>query len=235
MGLSPDMPIIVAELDDSNLMKEPFDGHVGALMERAKEQRVDLLATRAGLENAKDTLRKLERSQLGTITARTSASMGGDDFGFGNNARSQSIGVSVSIPLFTGFNDTYTRHAARKSLEATQERLIRSELTVENDVFKAWQNYQTAKQQWEVTWDQLATATQLRDVALGRYKEGIGSILDVLNAQLQYSNALQGQLTTRFNLLTTRVDLVRAVGVLNLDNMTPENASNASTTTQSTQ
>jgi outer membrane protein TolC len=89
-------------------------------------------------------------------------------------------------------------------------------------VWNSWHNYETAKISWKTNEDQIAAAIQLKDVALGRYKEGLGSILDILNAQLQYSNALQGQLQTRFNLLTSRVDLVRSVGVLDLESINPE-------------
>lgn len=222
MGLSADTPIHVAELDNSRLGQDPFDGQLRELMDKAKEKRVDLQASRASLKSAEASLRSLKRSQMATISAGVSSTLDNDAFFTGDNTRSNSIGVSVSIPIFNGFSDTYARHAARVNMNAQREQLFRSELDVENDVFTAWQNYETAKQQWDVTADQMAAATELRDVALGRYKEGIGSILDVLNAQLQYSNALQSELQTRFSLLTSRVDLVRAVGVLNLDNMVPE-------------
>jgi outer membrane protein TolC len=56
-------------------------------------------------------------------------------------------------------------------------------------------------------------------VALGRYKEGLGTILDVLNAESQYTGALQSQLQSRYNLLATRVDLIRAVGIIDLETL----------------
>ena len=114
---------------------------------------------------------------------------------------------------------TYNERAAEKELQAQKEALTRRELSVEQDVWNAWHNYETAKQQWVTSEDQMVSAVQLKDVALGRYKEGLGSILDVLNAQLQYSTALQIQLESRYNLFATRVDLIRAVGVLTLNTL----------------
>lgn len=219
MGFSPDAPVAVVEVDDSNLMDPPFEEEVRTLMEQAKLQRNDLRASRIGLESARAGLTALERSQLATVSAGVNMGLDDVDVFNASTGRTQSIGVSVSIPIFTGFSHTYTKRATIKNIEAQEERLTRSELGVEQDVWNAWQNYQTARQSWEVSWDQMATATQLRDVALGRYKEGLGTILDVLSAQAQYSSALQSQLTTRFALLTARVDLVRAVGVLNLDSV----------------
>jgi outer membrane protein TolC len=176
------------------------------------------------LKSSEISLKALKRANMATISATTNMGLSNESIHLfnRNGTRSQSVGVSVSIPIFTGFNLTYSEHAAEKSLEAQRNSLINTERNVEKDVWNSWHNYETAKTSWITTQDQIATATQLKEVALGRYREGLGSILDVLNAQLQYSNALQSQLQTRYNLLTTRVDLVRSVGVLDLESMNPE-------------
>ncbi len=95
---------------------------------------------------------------------------------------------------------------------------------MEQDVWNSWHNYQTAKRSWQTSLELMENATHLKDVALGRYREGLGTILDVLNAQTQYNAALQSTLQSRYNLLTSRVDLVRAVGVLNLETMQPDSS-----------
>ncbi len=227
MGLPPDAPVAVAEMEDVNLKVDPFGGEVKALMDKAKEKRKDLLASRAQLKGAETSLESLKRSHLATVTAGVNA--GYDDLNVASSGtgRSQSIGINVSIPIFSGFSNQYSERAAEKQLSAQKEQLVQTELSVEQDVWRAWQNYQTAKLSWDTSQDQLASATQLKNVAIGRYKEGLGTILDVLSAQNAYSSALQSQLTTRYNLLTTRVDLVRAVGVLDLNTMQPEATADA--------
>jgi len=224
MGLSPDTPIEVSDLGDDVLARDPFGGEVKTLMERAKEKRQDLMATRESLKSSETSLKALKRSNMASISATTSMGIGNDHVNVFNHngSRTQAIGFSVSIPIFTGFSQTYAEKSAELSLEAQRRSLTQTERNVEKDVWNAWHNYETAKLSWQTAQDQIATATQLKDVALGRYKEGLGTILDVLNAQLQYSNALQSQLSNRFSLLTSRVDLVRAVGELNLETMQPE-------------
>ncbi|MFW0777243.1 MAG: TolC family protein [Rickettsiales bacterium] len=227
MGLGADSNISVAEIDDSNLLTDPFGGEVKELIELAKAKRVDLAASRASLEGARTSLKALKRSNLATVSA--SVNSGFDDLKVFNSAttRSQSIGISVSVPIFTGFTQTYNTRIAENNIKAQEENLESAELGVERDVWNAWHNYNTAKRSWETSWDQLASATQLRDVALGRYKEGIGTILDVLSAQSSYRSALQSHLSTRLSLLTSRVDLIRAVGALNLDTIEEETASSS--------
>jgi len=224
MGFSPDMPVQVADIDDKTLAKDPFGGRVQGLMEEAKEKRHDLLASRDSLKSSEASYEALKRSDLATITATTNMGVTNDSAHIFNpsGTRTQGIGVNVSIPIFTGFSQTYNEHAAEKSLEAQRESLITTERNVEASVWNSWHNYETAKISWKTSQDQIASAIQLKDVALGQYKEGLNSILDVLNAQLQYSTALQSQLQTRYNLLTTRVSLVQSVGVLDLESMNPE-------------
>ncbi len=145
-----------------------------------------------------------------------------------NATRDQALGFSVSVPIFAGFSQTYSERAAEKALEAQRESVKGTELSVEEDVWNSWHNYQTAKRSWRTSREQLDNAGHLKDVALARYKEGLGTILDVLNAQAQYSSALQSTLQSRYSLLTSRVDLVRSVGVLDLDTMQPDKTSNVS-------
>jgi len=232
MGMSADSPIQVAELDNRLLEHDPFKGTVQSWMQLAQQKRNDLLASQAQIEGSKISLQALERSDLATVSISTNLNQSNDTinvFRGGNATRTQAIGLSVSIPIFTGFSQTYNESAAHEQLEAQEDTLANTELAVEQDVWNSWHNYETAKKSWETSQNLMASATQFKGVALGRYKEGIGSILDVLNAESQYSSALQSNLQSRYNLLSARVDLVRAVGVLNLNSMHPDWAANPAT------
>ena len=118
-------------------------------------------------------MRQLKRSDLATVTVTTNLGVtDGESHIFNSNStRSQGIGINVSIPLFTGFNQTYTEHAAEKSLEAQRESLVTTERNVEASVWNSWHNYETAKISWKTSQDQMASAIQLKDVALGQYKD----------------------------------------------------------------
>ncbi len=221
MGFAPLTKIHVNELEDANLTQAPFNSALAALIEKAKLQRTDLKTKKLALENAEDNLKITKRRALPTIAA--SANSGFNDWDVRNNdtVRTDSIGVSVSIPIFTGFGKIFSERAERKQLEVQKLQLTQSERDVEQDVLRAWQNYNTSKRSFDISQSSLASARQLKDVALGRYKEGLGSILDLLSAQNSYRSALQSHLSARYNLLTTRVDLVRAVGELDLTTVEP--------------
>jgi len=65
------------------------------------------------------------------------------------------------------------------------------------------------------TADLLSSAEQSERVALGRYKAGVGSILDVLNAQSALASARQQRIQSTFNWNINRATLAQTMG--NLD------------------
>lgn len=220
LGLGPDAALTAAELNDTELVeRESFD--VSHLMEIAKEQRADLASRQAQLEGSRASLAATRKATLPSVSVSAGESFSDVDVFNNDTSRSQSIGLSVSIPIFTGFSQTYSVRAAERQLEAQEYQLERAKLDVTQDVWRAYQNYETAQNTWETSFDLLASATSLRDVALGRYKAGIGTMIDVLNAQSQFASALQQQIVSRYNLLTSRADLIRATGVLRLDTARP--------------
>lgn len=222
IGLSPEVEFEVVDTKDIALAVDPFAGKVKELMALAKQKRSDLEEKRASLEAARISERAAKEKNKATL--RASAGMNFNDLDVANNAtvRSQSIGITLSIPIFNGFVDRYNERVTRRGIESQEASLKQAELEVEQDVYVAWQNYGTAKTSWQINQERLKTAQQARDIVLARYKEGLGNILDVLSAQQAYQSALQTHLAARYALLAARLELVRSVGVLNLNTINPE-------------
>jgi outer membrane protein TolC len=87
-------------------------------------------------------------------------------------------------------------------------------LQVALDVWTAYQNLTTATQSLRSSADLLSSAEQSGRVALGRYKAGVGSILDVLNAQSALASARQQRIQSTFNWNVSRATLAQAMGSL---------------------
>lgn len=222
LGLPPQRDVKVAEIDDSLLLNEHITHQVEPLMERAKQLRPDLAAQAASLAASRATLHAARRADYPSLSLSAGQSFSDVDVFNRDTSRSGTIGLSVSIPIFTGFARPYTIRSAETSLEAAEITYEKTQLSIMQDVFRSYTNYETAQQTWITSWDLTASATELRDITLGRYKQGLGSMLDVLNAQSQYASALQQQTNSRYNLLTTRADLMRAAGLLTLDTVRPD-------------
>ena len=99
------------------------------------------------------------------------------------------VGADVEIPLFNGFLYTAKAREATLRAQATQERLADMRNLISRDVRTSWLNANTAYQRLAVTQQLLQQAQLALDLAQSRYKLGLGSIVELSQAQLQQTQA----------------------------------------------
>jgi outer membrane protein len=99
------------------------------------------------------------------------------------------VGVNVGIPVFNGF--LYSARAREASLraQATQERLRDLRNRISRDVRTSWLNANTAYERLAVTRQLLEQANLALNLARARYNLGLGSIVELSQAQLQQTQA----------------------------------------------
>jgi TolC family type I secretion outer membrane protein len=190
---------------------EGFEADVAALIDEARRRRPDLAAAEAQTAAAQATVEATRAAHLPTISL-TAAPTWQNNAGIDTNT--SSIGVSINIPLFSGFGQTYKVRTAEAQAEQRQAQRDRLRLQVALDVWKAYQSLLTATQSLRSTADLLAAAEQSERVALGRYRAGIGSILDLLAAQSALASARQQRVQSAYDWNVARAALAQSVGAL---------------------
>ena len=210
LGVDANQNIVLAAANTA-AVPASFDRDVAALIEEARLRRPDLHAAAAQVKAAQANVDAVRASgkpsvSLTASTNQTSAA--------GITTSGASFGVNLSVPLFAGFAPTYRIRAAEAQVEAQTAQLERLRLQVALDVWTAYQNLITATQSLRTTADLLNSAQQSERVALGRYKAGVGSILDVLNAQSALASARQQRIQSTFNWNVNRATLAQAMGSL---------------------
>lgn len=191
-----------------------FEGDIGSLIEEARRRRPDLQAAAAQVRAAEaiaDAARAADRPTISLNASSNQNSIAGI------NSRSSLVGVNLNVPLFSGYAPTYRVRAAEAQIEANNVQLERLRLQVALDVWTAYQNLVTATQSLRSTADLMDSAEQSERVALGRYKAGVGSMLDVLNAQSALASARQQRIQSTFNWNINRAALAQAMGNLDAD------------------
>jgi outer membrane protein len=99
------------------------------------------------------------------------------------------VGVNVNIPIFNGFLYPARSRETAIRAQAEQERLRDLKDRIANDVRTTWLNTQTAYQRISVT-QQFVDQTNLAvDLSQTRYNLGLGSIVELSQAQLQQTEA----------------------------------------------
>lgn len=202
--------------------------NVAALIALARELRPDLRAAEARVRAARanaDAVAAGGKPSLSLGVSSGNSRNGGDP-----SVNSSALGVTLNIPIFSGFSTTYRVRATEAQIETSAAQRDRLRLQVALDVWNAHHNLLTSAQSLRSSADLLASAQQSERVALGRYKAGVGSILDVLSAQSALANALQQQVQAEFNWNLARTTLALAVG--NLDTSLLQGLSGATTPTE---
>jgi outer membrane protein len=191
---------------------EQFQANVGELIVEARRRRPDLAAAEAQIAAAEAGIATARAAGKPSISVTT-------DLAYLNRessdpSRSGGIGLNVTIPLFTGFANTYRIRSATEQVEVRKAARDQIALQIALDVWQAYQNLQTETQSVQSSADLVASATQNADVALGRYKAGVGNIIDVITAQSALASARAQRIQARFNWDIARASLAYSMGRL---------------------
>lgn len=186
---------------------------VDALIDAAVAGRPDLAAARADAEAASARigdvrsalLPELRLSASGGRTYATNIPTGSDNY---------TISLGLSIPIFSGFSRRYDLQGARYAAEAAQARTATLRQQVVYQVFSSYYTLQTATRRVHTADDLLASAEQSTEVALARYKEGVGSVLDLLAAQSSLAGARAQRIQARLEWNVSLAQLAHDAGVL---------------------
>ena len=99
------------------------------------------------------------------------------------------VGVNVNIPVFNGFLFTARSREATLRAQAARERLRDLRDRIARDVRTSWLNAKAAHDRLDVTQQLLEQANLALNFAQSRYKLGLGSIVELSQAQLQQTQA----------------------------------------------
>jgi TolC family type I secretion outer membrane protein len=197
---------------NTTVAPDDFEDDINSLIEIARQRRPDLQAASAQVRAAEASADAARASDSPTISLNASSSRNSIA---GISSNGSVVGITLNVPIFSGYAPTYRVRAAEAQVEAKNMQLERLRLQVALDVWMAYQSLTTATQSLRSTADLLDSAEQSERVALGRYKAGVGSMLDVLNAQSALANARQQRIQSTFSWNISRATLAQAMG--NLD------------------
>lgn len=112
--------------------------------------------------------------------------------------RYAAAGVNLSIPVFNGFLFGAERSEAQARADAEDQRVREVEDQVAHDVRVAWLQASAAFQRIALTDQIVAQAVEGLTLAQARYDNGLGSIVELSQAQLNATQARVAQASARF-------------------------------------
>ncbi|MFY3746404.1 TolC family protein [Anaeromyxobacter sp. Red801] len=191
---------------------------VEALLDEAARRSPDLARARAQAGAAAAGARAAERAWLPVLSLNAAASRSWylDPSGVPPSS-AWTVGLSLRVPLLEGLlRPAYDALAARAAADAAEARAAATGQAVALQVWTGYQAFRSAGLRVETARDLLASARASSDVAAGRYREGVGSILDLLTAQAALEGARAEEVRARADYLVALAQLARATGRLAL-------------------
>ncbi|TXT30245.1 MAG: Outer membrane efflux protein [Rhodocyclaceae bacterium] len=195
-----------------------FQKEVDAMIAEAQARRPDLKAAEAQLKAAEASV-DLARAQ-GRPTVSLAAGPSWQNTA-GVVTQGGSIGLTLNVPIFAGFDTTYRVRsaAAQADVRAAQRDRIKNQIAL--DVWKSYQSLTTATQSLKTSADLVASAEQSERVALGRYKAGVGTVLDLLSAQSALASARLQRIQAQLDWNVYRATLAQSMGALDYTLLQP--------------
>lgn len=221
MGWRPNTPLTLAALGDASdapLLQEAVD----QLIADAVRSHPKILAAQAQWKAAQaqaDAARADGRPTLSLFATGDRNDTPITQVSSRQTINSRSIGLQISIPLFDGFNRKYKARGAQAQADSKEAELAGVEQQVTLEVWKSSQALRSETENLHSTDILLRSARQSFEVAQGRYKAGVGNILELLKAQSDLAGAQQQRILSLTSWQTARLRLAASLGRLRMDGL----------------
>ena len=204
MGLPADTPTQVVD----SLVYQPSNLDRARLMEEAQRRRPESRQARLRAEAAEAVVRRTTRDFFPDITG--SAAYGGTRTSF---EEAWSATLSLQWSIFDGGNRIARNREARANLEAARARVRATELDIQREVEQAQIQVNEAEERIQAAQVAVESAQENFRLAQGRFDAGVGTILELTDAQLALTQAqnTEAQALADYRIALSNLD--RAVGL----------------------
>jgi outer membrane protein TolC len=197
MGLPPTTPLQI----EDNLIYQPITLDPARLLEEALRQRPESRQARLQADAAGSQVRRAFRDFFPDIT-------GGGFYGAQRTDFSEiwELNVGLTWPIFDGGNRIARYREAKANVDAAQARVRATELDVAREVEQAQSNVIETQERIQAAQVAVASAQEKFRLAQGRFDAGVGTILELTDAQLALT---QAQVNEALALADYRIALAR--------------------------
>jgi outer membrane protein len=185
---------------------------------RALNQRPDLQAELAGTRMAEAQRKEARAAYYPTLNFRANPSaqslyLHQQTLPWGHTADlTGGVAVSLSWTVFDGGARRSRLMQAEAEIRGVESQVDAARDGIEDEVWTAWSNLNTAFRQREAATALLESATQSYAAALESYNYGVRNLLDVTAAQKVLAGARSADIVARTQVLTTLADLAFRCG-----------------------
>ena len=202
--------ITTAERD---LQYKPYNVTLEQAKAYAMLHRSALVKSAMAVKEAEETLRKAKSGYLPTVGVETGRGYADPDGYFGTSNKSWHIGAKASWSLWDGGATQNKVKVANDTLEKAKEANLANVDAVLLAVQKAYLNLRSAEQTIQSTQTAVVQGQESFRIATLRYRAGVGTNLDVLDAETKLTTARNNYVQALYNYNISIAALEQLTGV----------------------
>jgi len=191
----------------------PLDGEAGSvdpLVDEAIHARPELAALSDQAHAGELTVRSIRGAYAPSLNVVAGLTDAGQHVG--SLIWNFSTGLSLGIPIYPGGLTAAQMREARANLSSVQAQQDIERLQVRLEVEQAYLAVRAAKESISAADDALENARAQLRLAEGRYEAGVGSIIELTDAQVAATSAGQQKVQADYVLAQARAQLLKALG-----------------------
>ncbi|MEN0053737.1 MAG: TolC family protein [Mucilaginibacter sp.] len=127
-------------------------------------------------------------------------------------------GLTVNLPIFQGTKRLQNLSKARLQVERTDLDIVNSQNTINTEYVQALASYKSNYTSYQLIRQNVDLAKDVYKIVSLQYREGVKTYLDVIIAQSDLRTAELNYYNALFQLLSSKIDLKKALGTLTADN-----------------
>lgn len=207
-------PLGTTLLLKDRLQYEPYENDMAYCLAYSEQHRPELRQAEYGVDAAEAALVVARSGHMPKVYANASNNWGGNGSDWpGDDDENWSVGVTASMNVFDSGVTWSKIHAAQENLAKAKESQRQIKDNVELEVRTDYLNLREAEKRITTTQVAVASAEEDYHIAVVRYQAGVGTNIDVMDAQEALTQAKTNYYQALYNYNTSKAALNTSMGV----------------------
>lgn len=182
------------------------------LVQEALAARPDYQSSLLNKQIAESNLTIAQGGHYPRLSAGAGYSLGGTGLGSIGRSKTWDVGLTLSVPLFSGFQTSTAVQTSQLDLQLAERSVEQAKRKVGKDVKSSLLNLETARKRYEVSLKSVKSAEEDRRIAEERYNLGANTLLDLLIASANYTQAKSNQVSSTYDFVYAKLQFRITVG-----------------------
>ncbi len=201
------------EISESDAYLAEYE-NINAMVSAALDTRFDFKSQQLVVQSAESGLTIARSGLFPSLSGSYSYSSGASKLDKLFDRKVLNISLSLNFPIFSNWNTENQIQFAEVNLKNAKEDLFALERLVKIEVKQGYLDLTAAKKSLDVATKNVTAAEETRKINQERYNLGSGTILEVLQADRDYTDALRNKINTSFDFYIKRDKLNNSLGKL---------------------